>query len=67
LNYELFSLFNRFISFDLSNIPGEPLTGRNTIRIPYPLSILELNNQLGGMEVTLRFEQLLLFGAFSEV
>lgn len=54
-------------SFDLSNALGEPLTGRQKIRTLYPLSILELNEQFGGMDVIHRLEQLMIFGAYPEV
>ena len=54
-------------SLDLANKIGEPLTGRNKIRVLYPLSILELYEQFGGMEVTQWVEQLLLFGSFPDI
>lgn len=53
-------------SFDLSNKIGEPLTGRNTIRILYPLSIFELHNQYGGMKVLEQLENLIIFGSYPE-
>jgi len=54
-------------SLDLSNKIGEPLTGRNKIRTLYPISVLELYQQLGGMEVTQMLESLLLFGSYPDV
>lgn len=54
-------------SFDLSNKIGEPLTGRNTLRNLFPISILELYNQLGGMFVLQKLEDLLIFGTYPEV
>lgn len=54
-------------SFDLSNKIGEPLTGRSTIRMLFPLSVFELHKQLGGMEVLQLLDELLIFGAYPEV
>ncbi len=54
-------------SFDLSNKIGEPLTGRQIKRKLYPISILELFNQLGGFEITQMLEDLLVFGSYPEV
>ncbi|HEX7585480.1 MAG TPA: ATP-binding protein [Prolixibacteraceae bacterium] len=54
-------------SFDLSNKIGEPLTGRNTVRNLFPISVLELNEQYGGMFVLQKLEDLLIYGAYPEV
>lgn len=54
-------------SFDLSNKIGEPLTGRNTLRNLFSISVLELYNQFGGMYVLQKLEDLLIFGAYPEV
>ena len=54
-------------SFDLSNKIGEPLTGRNTVRNLFPISVLELNKQYGGMFVLQKLEDLLIYGAYPEV
>lgn len=54
-------------SFDLSGKIGDPLTGRNIMRSLYPLSVLELWQEYGGMKVMQRFEELLIFGAYPEV
>ncbi|MCG8524728.1 MAG: ATP-binding protein [Pseudomonadales bacterium] len=54
-------------SFDLSNKLGEPLTGRNITRILFPLSVFELHNQIGGMQVTEQLENLLIYGGYPEI
>jgi len=54
-------------SFDLSNKIGEPLTGRSTIRTLFPLSVLEMHEQFGGMQVLQRLEELMIFGAYPDV
>jgi hypothetical protein len=54
-------------SFDLSNKIGEPLTGRNTLRNLYPISVIELYQQFGGMHVLQKLEDLLVYGAYPEV
>ena len=54
-------------SFDLSNKIGEPLTGRSNIRILFPLSVYELYQQFGGMEIIQMLDELLIFGAYPEV
>ena len=54
-------------SFDLSNKIGEPLTGRNTIRTLFPVSVLELHEQFGGMYVLEKLEELVIYGAYPEV
>ncbi len=54
-------------SFDLSAKTGEPLTGRNIIRKLYPLSVLEMSKQFGEMDVSLKLEQLLLYGSYPEI
>lgn len=54
-------------SFDLSNKLGEPLTGRNITRILFPLSVFELYNQIGGMQVSEQLENLLIFGGYPEM
>lgn len=53
-------------SFDLSSKIGEPLTGRNVTRILYPLSVIELYEQLGGIKVAEQLENLLVFGSYPE-
>ncbi len=54
-------------SFDLSNKVGEPLTGRNTIRSLFPLSVLELYEQFGGMHILQTLDDLLIYGGYPDV
>lgn len=54
-------------SFDLSNKLGEPLTGRQRIGILYPISMLEIKDQFGPMEIIQRLEEFMIFGTFPEV
>lgn len=54
-------------SFDLSNKIGEPLTGRNTLRTLFPISIIELYSQFGGMYVLQKLEDLIIYGAYPDV
>lgn len=54
-------------SFDLSNKIGEPLTGRNTLRNLFPISVLELYQQFGGIYVLQKLEDLLIYGAYPDV
>lgn len=53
-------------SFDLSNKIGEPLTGRSSVRILYPISIFELYQQIGGMKIMEQLENLLIYGSYPE-
>jgi len=64
---EMIILVTGSSSFDLSNKIGEPLTGRNMLRILFPVSVLELNEQFGGMYVLQKLEELLVYGAYPEV
>lgn len=54
-------------SFTLAGQVGEPLTGRNKVRILYPVSALELNNQFGAMELIHKRDELLIYGSYPEV
>lgn len=54
-------------SFDLSNKIGEPLTGRNTLRNLFPIAVIELYQQFGGMYLLQRLEDLLIYGAYPEI
>lgn len=54
-------------SFDLLNKTGEPLTGRQIVRTLYPISVMELHDQLGGMDVIQKLESLLIYGSYPEV
>lgn len=53
-------------SFDLSNKLGDPLTGRQRIGVIYPLSMLELSEQFGPMEIQTRLDEFMVFGTFPE-
>ena len=64
---EMIILVTGSSSFDLSNKIGEPLTGRNTLRNLFPISILELYQQFGGMYVLQKLENLLIYGAYPDV
>jgi len=54
-------------SFELSGQIGEPLTGRQTIMNMYPLAIMELEAQFGGMHVLQQLENYLIYGLYPEV
>ena len=54
-------------SFDLSNKLGEPLTGRQKAYNLFPVSVLELNENSGGIEVMQQIENLLIFGSYPEI
>jgi len=54
-------------SFELSTRVGEPLTGRHTPLMLFPLSVLELKKKYGGMGVAERLNDLLVFGTYPEV
>ena len=54
-------------SFDLSNKLGEPLTGRQKVYTLYPVSILELVQDTGLMDVMRLLENLLIYGAYPEI
>lgn len=64
---EMIILVTGSSSFDLSNKIGEPLTGRNTLRNLFPISVLELYTQFGGMYVLQKLEDLLIYGAYPDV
>jgi predicted AAA+ superfamily ATPase len=64
---EMIILVTGSSSFDLSNKIGEPLTGRNTLRNLFPISVLELYQQFGGMYVLQKLEDLLIYGAYPDV
>jgi predicted AAA+ superfamily ATPase len=53
-------------SFDLANKVGEPLTGRKTTLLLFPLSVLELRTQHGALDTQAMLEQLLIFGSYPE-
>ena len=54
-------------SFRLSSEIGEPLTGRSHTSHLYPIAILELYRQFGGMYIYQNLEQFLIFGMYPEV
>ena len=54
-------------SFDLARSIGEPLTGRKTTLIQYPLAQLELTAIEQRHETTARLESRLIYGAYPEV
>jgi len=54
-------------SFELAGQIGEPLTGRQRQKKLFPLSVIELNEQLGGMCVLELLDELLIFGSYPEV
>jgi predicted AAA+ superfamily ATPase len=64
---EMIILVTGSSSFDLSNKIGEPLTGRNIVRNLFPVSVLELYEQFGGMHVLQRLEELMIYGAYPEI
>jgi hypothetical protein len=64
---EMIILVTGSSSFDLSNKIGEPLTGRNTLRNLFPISVLELYEQFGGMYVLQKLEDLLIYGSYPDV
>lgn len=53
-------------SLELSSKVGEPLTGRHTTILLYPISVLELKTQFGGMYVLQNLENLLIYGSYPE-
>lgn len=54
-------------SFDLSNKIGEPLVGRQIVKMLYPVSIIELMEDFGGMDVMSQLESLMIFGSYPEI
>ncbi len=54
-------------SFDLSNKIGEPLTGRQSVYTLYPLSVLEMAENSGMIEVQNQLDNLLVFGSYPEL
>ncbi len=64
---EMIILVTGSSSFDLSGKIGEPLTGRHIVRNLFPISVLELNEQFGGMYVLQKLDELLIYGAYPDV
>jgi predicted AAA+ superfamily ATPase len=54
-------------SIELFSKLGEPLTGRQTISLLYPISVMELYTQYGPIEVDRKLSDLLVFGSYPEV
>ncbi len=54
-------------SFELSGQLGEPLTGRQKQKKLFPLSVMELHEQFGGMRLLEILDELLIFGSYPEV
>jgi uncharacterized protein len=54
-------------SFQLSSQVGEPLTGRCTSSMLFPLSVMELKQQIGGMNVMQQLNNFLVYGMYPEV
>jgi len=54
-------------SFNISDKISEPLTGRHTVRILYPISILELKNNMGGMDIYRKLDEFIVFGMYPEI
>jgi len=53
-------------SFRLSSEVSEPLTGRSVTNLLYPISLIELAEQWGRMDVYQQIEEFLLFGPYPE-
>jgi hypothetical protein len=54
-------------SFNLVHKTGEPLTGRQLIKKLYPVSIQEIYEQFGGMEINHALDELMIYGSYPEV
>ncbi len=54
-------------SFELAHQVGEPLAGRKRTLKLYPLSLLELNRQWGGMYCEESLEAMMIYGTYPEV
>lgn len=54
-------------SFQLSSQVGSPLTGRSITNKLYPLSVLELKDQFGGMHIYQNLENFMIYGMYPEV
>ncbi|MFO7735046.1 MAG: ATP-binding protein [bacterium] len=53
-------------SFQLSSEIGEPLTGRNKNIFLFPISLLEIKSQFGGMHILESLENYIIFGMYPE-
>lgn len=54
-------------SFELSSQVGSPLTGRSYTNMLFPVSILEMKQQFGGMYIIQNIENYMVFGMYPEV
>jgi uncharacterized protein len=54
-------------SFRLSSQVGAPLTGRSNTKMLFPLSILELKSQYGGMDILHYLSDYLIYGMYPEI
>lgn len=66
-NPEIFVIATGSSSFDLSQVIGEPLTGRKRTIILYPFSQKELLNLYNKFELKDELKDLLIFGTYPEV
>ena len=54
-------------SLDLAGQLGEPLTGRQKKKILFPIGIIEINHQYGGIKSLQILNELLIYGSYPEV
>jgi predicted AAA+ superfamily ATPase len=54
-------------SFQLSSQVGAPLTGRSITSMLFPISVIELKQQFGGMHVIQEVENFLIYGMYPEL
>ena len=54
-------------SFQLSSQVGAPLTGRSITNKLYPISVLELKDQFGGMHIHQHLENYIIYGMYPEI
>lgn len=54
-------------SFQLSSQVGAPLTGRSITSMLFPISLIELKQQFGGMHIIQNLENYLVYGMYPEI
>lgn len=54
-------------AFDLANKMGEPLTGRKTTNILFPIAQMELSSMENMIETKARLEERMVFGSYPEI
>lgn len=54
-------------SFELAGQTGEPLTGRKTTLMLYPIAQMELLHQMNKYELTEKLEEFLIYGSYPDV